>query len=290
MSSKVLTAASSTRIKTIGFCSPTGSSDGGRSSPARAKRRRTGGGELVSHGDCAVEPEAPPADPAPEGAARAFQTLRKYPALAKGWIESKLRILVKQLESASQSMVIHPYVTFYDFSEQDWPHGCACFIGLYFPKDQGAHTGQQIDCRGPVSQFVDVVGGWTEKDSYQGQFQLRAHLVDEAGVQQIQNAIKTHLEYHAHEVLHAYRGLHDYGCFHVDIKVANFMVNAKLANATDLANAHQYIFQLDPRDQYGVLMESGTLPHCPGSSGRCRRAREYPFMSRGHPQPSGRIC
>ena len=35
------------------------------------------------------------------------------------------------------------------------------------------HNGMQIDCRPAVSQFVDVVGGWTEKDTYGGQFQLR---------------------------------------------------------------------------------------------------------------------
>lgn len=91
-----------------------------------------------------------------------------------GWVESKLRILTKQLESVS-GMIIHPNPEQYDLrgSDPEWPLGCGMFIAMAFFKDQGAFAGQTIDLRPALSQFVDVINQWFEKDDYGGQFLLR---------------------------------------------------------------------------------------------------------------------
>jgi poly(A) polymerase len=91
-----------------------------------------------------------------------------------GWVESKLRILSKQLETNS-GMIIHPNPEQYDLrgSDPDWPRGCGMFIGISFFKDQGAFANQTIDLRPSVSPFADVINQWSEKDQYHGQFVLR---------------------------------------------------------------------------------------------------------------------
>merc|ERR1712061_103367 len=90
-----------------------------------------------------------------------------------GWIESKLRILTKQLE-AINGMIIHPNPEQYDLagSDPDWQLGCGMFIAMAFYKDRGAFTGQTVDLRPALSQFVDVISQWNEKDNYSGQFLL----------------------------------------------------------------------------------------------------------------------
>jgi len=98
-----------------------------------------------------------------------------------GWVESKLRILMKQLECMT-GMTIHPNPEQYDLRGSNpengggdpvWPLGCGMFIAISFFKDQGAYAGQTIDLRSALSQFVDVVSQWSEKDQYAGQFLLR---------------------------------------------------------------------------------------------------------------------
>jgi len=91
-----------------------------------------------------------------------------------GWVESKLRILSKQLEAFS-GMIIHPNPEQYHLrgSDPDWPSGCGMFIGMAFYKDQGAFLGQTVDLRPSLSQFVDVINQWSEKDAYAGQYLLR---------------------------------------------------------------------------------------------------------------------
>jgi poly(A) polymerase len=91
-----------------------------------------------------------------------------------GWVESKLRILTKQLESVG-GMIIHPNPEQYSLrgSDPEWPLGCGMFIAMAFFKDQGAFIGQTIDLRPALSQFVDVINQWFEKDAYNGQFLLR---------------------------------------------------------------------------------------------------------------------
>lgn len=93
-----------------------------------------------------------------------------------GWVESKLRILSKQLETVGHGMIIHPNPEQYHLrnSDPDWPLGCGMFIAVAFFKDQGAFLGQSVDLRPALAQFIDVVNQWTEKDIFPGQFLLRA--------------------------------------------------------------------------------------------------------------------
>merc|ERR1712087_927695 len=75
-----------------------------------------------------------------------------------GWVESKLRILIKQLE-AIKSMIIHPNPEQFDLrgTDGDWSLGCGMFIGLSFFKDQGAFPGQQMDLRVCITSFAEVI-------------------------------------------------------------------------------------------------------------------------------------
>jgi len=91
-----------------------------------------------------------------------------------GWVESKLRILVMQLEAVS-GMLIHPNPLQYDLcgSDAEWPLGCGMFIAMSFARDEGAFPGQTVDLRGPLTQFMEVINQWGDKDAYAGQFRLR---------------------------------------------------------------------------------------------------------------------
>lgn len=102
-----------------------------------------------------------------------------------GWVESKLRILTKQLESVT-GMLIHPMPQQYSLNgnDKEWPLGCGMFIALIFLKDQGAYPGQTIDLRVAVSQFLDVINQWFEKETYSTegnpQFLLRVQRIKKA--------------------------------------------------------------------------------------------------------------
>lgn len=89
------------------------------------------------------------------------------------WVESKLRILTMQLETVP-GMLVHPNPHQYDLegSDPEWPFGCAMFIGMSFTKDSGAFGGMTIDLRPALSQFLDVINHWAEKESYLEQYHL----------------------------------------------------------------------------------------------------------------------
>lgn len=96
-----------------------------------------------------------------------------------GWVESKLRILIKQLE-AIKSTIIHPNPEQFDLggTDEQWSLGCGMFIGLSFFKDQGAFAGQQQDLRVALTSFVDIINQWSEKDDYHGKFLLRLKRIE----------------------------------------------------------------------------------------------------------------
>ncbi|CAJ1362174.1 unnamed protein product [Effrenium voratum] len=90
-----------------------------------------------------------------------------------GWVESKLRILVMQLEVVN-GMRIHPNPLQYDLVESDgeWPFGCGMFLGMQFTPEAGAHPSLQIDLRPAIAAFKEVISTWTERDTHLGQFRL----------------------------------------------------------------------------------------------------------------------
>jgi len=124
-----------------------------------------------------------------------FQTFHQYlclEILAKseevyhklgGWVESKLRALTKQLDvydgGSISGLVVRPNPERYDLggTDADWRLGCGIFFALSFFKDQGAFLSQTVDLRPALSQFVDVISQWSEKDSYVGQFLIRMRRV-----------------------------------------------------------------------------------------------------------------
>jgi len=100
-----------------------------------------------------------------------------------GWVESKLRILIKHLESI-KTMIIHPNPEQFDLcgTDETWSLGCGMFIGLSWYKDQGAFAGQSVDLRPALSSFVEVINQWAEKDDYHSKFLLRLKKIEAASL------------------------------------------------------------------------------------------------------------
>jgi len=95
-----------------------------------------------------------------------------------GWVESRLRMLVVQLE-AVRGMLVHPNPLQYDLrgSDPDWPLGCGMFIAIVFCPGEGAYAGQKVDLRTPMGHFMEVINQWPDKDAHAGLFRLRLRRV-----------------------------------------------------------------------------------------------------------------
>ena len=100
-----------------------------------------------------------------------------------GWVESKLRIVLRQLETVS-GIIIHPNPEQYSLrgSDPEWPLGSGLFIGVAWYKDKGAFLGQAIDLRPVLSPFIDVISQWSDKDQYGRQYLLRLKRIKAAQV------------------------------------------------------------------------------------------------------------
>jgi len=95
-----------------------------------------------------------------------------------GWVESKLRILVMQLETVA-GVLVHPNPLQYDLygSDSEWPFGCGMFVAVVFSAEKGAYSGQHIDLRPSMTQFMSLIHQWTDRDAYLGRFKLRLRRV-----------------------------------------------------------------------------------------------------------------
>eukprot|EP00933_Yihiella_yeosuensis_P011945 TRINITY_DN119855_c0_g1_i1.p1 TRINITY_DN119855_c0_g1~~TRINITY_DN119855_c0_g1_i1.p1 ORF type:complete len:343 (-),score=34.64 TRINITY_DN119855_c0_g1_i1:88-1116(-) len=98
-----------------------------------------------------------------------------------GWVESKLRILIMQLEPIT-GLLIHPNPDQYPLygSDPESPFGCGMFIALSFTADAGAFASQQVDFRPAISTFTDIIAQWSERDAHIGQFRLRIKRITQA--------------------------------------------------------------------------------------------------------------
>lgn len=96
-----------------------------------------------------------------------------------GWVESKLRILMMQLESVN-GMIIHPNPNQYDLRDTngEWPLGCGMFIAMAFSEEAGAMVGQTVDLRPAWAQFLNVISQWSEKDTYRGEYLLKLNRIN----------------------------------------------------------------------------------------------------------------
>eukprot|EP00397_Hematodinium_sp_SG-2012_P038273 GEMP01041608.1.p1 GENE.GEMP01041608.1~~GEMP01041608.1.p1 ORF type:complete len:550 (+),score=115.96 GEMP01041608.1:45-1652(+) len=89
-----------------------------------------------------------------------------------GWIESKLRFLVKSLEPMCD---VRPWPNALDYDDDDyWPYAKAMFVGLKLPKKK---DGEAMDLRQPVVQFVEMIKSWSFMEEFEGQCDMRiAHM------------------------------------------------------------------------------------------------------------------
>lgn len=91
-----------------------------------------------------------------------------------GWIESKLRHLVRNLERLP-SVQVRPWPNHYEFQDPKWPHAVAAFMGLTIAKRTGPqqHVGNTLDLRQPVTQFVEIINSWQDRSELAGQCEMR---------------------------------------------------------------------------------------------------------------------
>lgn len=93
----------------------------------------------------------------------------------KGWIESKLRRLVKNLESIHQ-IEVRPWPDAIEFEDKDWSSAAAMFMGLIVIKSStgnNASQGQTINLRQQVTQFVEMISQWPSANEHKGLYDVR---------------------------------------------------------------------------------------------------------------------
>jgi len=98
---------------------------------------------------------------------REEDSFRRY----AGWVESKVRILVANLEQVN-GLRVHPYsrscswITVEDKNkipnEERGRFMNSWFIGLSFSHENGAFIGQTVDMRPAINPFIDVLQDWRE--------------------------------------------------------------------------------------------------------------------------------
>jgi len=88
-----------------------------------------------------------------------------------GWIESKLRQLVKHLEQIP-SVQVRPWPNHIPFQDPDWKHALSIFMGLTLEKT-GGRQGQAVDLRKTVIHFVEIINSWPDKSQHSGQCEMR---------------------------------------------------------------------------------------------------------------------
>lgn len=91
-----------------------------------------------------------------------------------GWIESKLRHLVRHLERIP-CVQVRPWPNHLQFKHAEWQHTTAVFMGLTIAKrtDDDKSAGVTVDLRQPVTQFAEVINGWPERELYAGEIDMR---------------------------------------------------------------------------------------------------------------------
>jgi len=99
-----------------------------------------------------------------EVVARSEQVFTKW----TGWIESKLRHLVRQLEMMP-AVQVRPLADPIKFKDAEWQFSQAMFFGL---KLEGT-----VVLRPAVTQFVEMVNTWNHRDAFAGQFDMRVRHV-----------------------------------------------------------------------------------------------------------------
>lgn len=112
---------------------------------------------------------------------RLFQDYLHIEVLAKsmhvftkwqGWIESKLRHLVKHLEQIP-GVQVRPWPNNLTFTDPQWPCATAIFMGLTVAKKNvHGQDGNTVSLRHPVSQFVEIISNWSERAEHLDQCEM----------------------------------------------------------------------------------------------------------------------
>jgi len=92
-----------------------------------------------------------------------------------GWVESKLRFLVRKLEGI-ENLKVRPWPETYHFSDTEWKCGTSMFISLDFDailkSGEGLTPSRPIDLRGAAHDFIELINGWNERDKYHKLYNL----------------------------------------------------------------------------------------------------------------------
>ncbi|CEL97701.1 unnamed protein product [Vitrella brassicaformis CCMP3155] len=97
-----------------------------------------------------------------ESLAKTEQVHRKW----HGWIESKLRFLIKALEQMA-NVEVHPWPKSYDLQDDEWEYATAMFIAL-IPKSNAT-----IDMRRPMTDFCEMLYTWEDMSTHSDAAQVR---------------------------------------------------------------------------------------------------------------------
>jgi len=105
--------------------------------------------------------------------AKTMQVFTKW----SGWIESKLRHLVKQLEQIP-AVEVRPWPNHISFEDPNWPHALGMFMGLTISK-RAVHgqKGHTVDLRAPVTHFVEIINSWPDREQHRDLFDMRVRHV-----------------------------------------------------------------------------------------------------------------
>ncbi|CAJ1436873.1 unnamed protein product [Effrenium voratum] len=88
-----------------------------------------------------------------------------------GWIESKLRQLVKHLEQIP-SVSVRPWPNHLAFEDPEWKHAVSIFMGLNVEKAPGQQS-HSVDLRRTALRFAEIINGWPDMSQHTGQCEMR---------------------------------------------------------------------------------------------------------------------
>lgn len=92
----------------------------------------------------------------------------------KGWVESKLRHLVRHLEQ-NPLVQLRPWPDHFGFSDPDWPYAHSQFVGMTFSVRGAGHT---VEVRQPVCDFVRILNSWPAMADNRNQVDVRIRHVE----------------------------------------------------------------------------------------------------------------
>lgn len=120
-----------------------------------------------------------------------LQVLAKSEAVHRkweGWIESKVRHLVRSLERLAHSsaafgakkepraqMVVRPLPLVFTTKDPDWPESSSLLVTLTFTSPAAGEA--VCDLRPAIAEFVELINTWPERTKLQGSIQMRVRHV-----------------------------------------------------------------------------------------------------------------